>query len=88
MRLSHRLNFYIIHHIIDEKMKNKKMPKLKTRKAAKKRYKQIQNKKFMRRKAFKGHLLEKKSSKRKRDLTKTCVVSRPDTKAIREMLKI
>ncbi len=36
------------------------MPKLKVRKAAKKRYKTIPGKRFIRRKAFKGHILEKK----------------------------
>ena len=39
------------------------MPKLKVRKAAKKRYKVLGNKNFKRKKAFKGHILEKKSPK-------------------------
>ena len=62
------------------------MPKLKVRKAAKKRYKLIAEKRFIRRKAFKGHILEKKSPKQKRNLGKLVVVSKPDTKAIRKML--
>nr|YP_011004933.1 50S ribosomal protein L35 [Agarum clathratum]WAM61796.1 50S ribosomal protein L35 [Agarum clathratum] len=62
------------------------MPKLKTRKAAKKRYKLIAGKRFIRRKAFKGHLLEKKSAKQKRNLANTIIVSKSDTKAIRKML--
>lgn len=62
------------------------MPKFKTRKAAKKRYKTISEKRFMRRKAFKGHLLEKKSSKQKKNLGKSIIVSKQDTKAIRIML--
>lgn len=62
------------------------MPKLKVRKAAKKRYKQIGPKKFMRKKAFRGHLLEKKSPKRKRNLTNSIVVNNSDNKAIRKML--
>jgi large subunit ribosomal protein L35 len=62
------------------------MPKLKTRKAAQKRYKQIGEKKFVRRKAFKGHLLEKKSPKRKRNLSNSIVVNKSDVKAIRKML--
>nr|YP_011005074.1 50S ribosomal protein L35 [Analipus japonicus]WAM61937.1 50S ribosomal protein L35 [Analipus japonicus] len=62
------------------------MPKLKVRKAAKKRYKIIGEKKFIRRKAFKGHLLEKKSPKQKRNLKNKVVVSQGDTKAIRKML--
>lgn len=64
----------------------KVMPKLKVRKAAKKRYKMIAGKRFIRRKAFKGHILEKKSPKQKRNLSKLIVVNKPDTKAIRIML--
>nr|YP_011007319.1 50S ribosomal protein L35 [Scytothamnus australis]WAM64748.1 50S ribosomal protein L35 [Scytothamnus australis] len=62
------------------------MPKLKIRKSAKKRYKLIVGKRFIRKKAFKGHLLEKKSQKQKRNLSKSVVVSKSDTKAIRKML--
>ena len=62
------------------------MPKLKVRKAAKKRYKLIAGKRFIRRKAFKGHILEKKSPKQKRNLSKLIVVTKSDTKAIRKML--
>ena len=45
------------------------MPKLKVRKAAKKRYKPIAGKRFVRHKAFKGHLLEKKSPKQKKKVS-------------------
>ena len=62
------------------------MPKLKTRKAAKKRYKLISRKHFIRKKAFKAHLLTKKSSQRKRRLASTYLVSKADTKQIRTML--
>lgn len=62
------------------------MPKLKVRKAAKKRYKQIGPKKFLRKKAFKGHLLEKKSPKRKQNLSNSIVVKDSDRKAIQRML--
>lgn len=62
------------------------MTKFKIRKAAKKRYKQITNKKFIRKKAFKGHILEKKSSKRKRSLSKALLVSTGDLKSIQKML--
>lgn len=62
------------------------MPKLKVRKSAKKRYKLINGKKFVRKKAFKGHLLEKKSPKQKRNLSTQIVVSQSDMKAIRKML--
>jgi large subunit ribosomal protein L35 len=62
------------------------MTKLKVRKAAKKRYKQIGSKKFIRKKAFKGHILEKKSAKRKRNLSNSILVTPSDSKAIRRML--
>ena len=62
------------------------MPKLKTRKAASKRYKITGNQKFLRRHAFKGHLLMKKSNKQKRKLSQTICVNQNDTKAINLML--
>ena len=62
------------------------MPKLKVRNAAKKRYKQIGPKKFLYKKAFRGHILEKKSPKRKRNLRNSFVVDKTETKAIRRML--
>lgn len=62
------------------------MPKLKVRKAAKKRYKQIGPKKFLRKRAYKGHLLEKKSPKRKRNLSNSIIVVKGDNRAIRRML--
>ncbi len=46
------------------------MPKLKTHKGIKKRVKVTKSGKIKRRKAFRGHILTKKSSKRKRHLKK------------------
>ena len=62
------------------------MPKLKTRKAASKRYKLTGNGNFLRRHAFKGHLLMKKSNKQKRKLSQTICVSKNDIKSIQLML--
>jgi large subunit ribosomal protein L35 len=62
------------------------MPKLKTRKAASKRYKVTGNQNFLRRHAFKGHLLMKKSNRQKRKLSQIICVSTNDTKAIKIML--
>jgi len=62
------------------------MPKLKTRKAAAKRYKVTGNNNFLRRHAFKGHLLMKKSNKQKRKLSQMVCVNARDTKAIKLML--
>lgn len=62
------------------------MPKLKTRKAAAKRYKITGDDKFLRRHAFKGHLLRKKSNRQKRKLSQRLCVSISDSKAIALML--
>jgi large subunit ribosomal protein L35 len=62
------------------------MPKLKTRKAASKRYKVTGNNNFLRRHAYKGHLLMKKSKKQKRKLSQVLLVNENDTKAIKLML--
>ena len=62
------------------------MPKLKTRKSALKRYKVTGNSNFLRRHAFKGHLLMKKSNRQKRKLSQRLCVSVNDIKAIQLML--
>jgi large subunit ribosomal protein L35 len=62
------------------------MPKLKTRKAASKRYKVTGNSNFLRRHAYKGHLLMKKSNRQKRKLSQVILVNPSDVKAIKLML--
>ena len=62
------------------------MPKLKTRKAASKRYKMTGNSNFLRRHAFKGHLLMKKSNRQKRRLSQRLCVNQNDIKSIKLML--
>ena len=62
------------------------MPKLKTRKAASKRYKVTGSDHFLRRHAYKGHLLMKKSNRQKRKLSQLVLVNQRDTKAIKLML--
>ena len=62
------------------------MPKLKTRKAASKRYKRTGNNNFLRRHAYKGHLLMKKSNKQKRKLSQVTLVSERDVHTIKLML--
>jgi large subunit ribosomal protein L35 len=52
------------------------MPKLKTRKAASKRYKVTGSDNFLRRHAFKGHLLMKKSNRQKRKLSQIICVNK------------
>lgn len=62
------------------------MPKLKTRKSALKRYKKTGTGKFLRRHAYKGHLLMKKSNTQKRKLSQVICVSPNDSKPIKLML--
>jgi large subunit ribosomal protein L35 len=62
------------------------MPKLKTRKAALKRYKKTGTGNFLRRHAYKGHLLMKKSNVQKRRLSQRICVSLHDNKPIKLML--
>ena len=62
------------------------MPKLKTRKAALKRYKKTGSGNFLRRHAYKGHLLRKKSNTQKRRLSQTICVNASDSKSIKIML--
>ena len=62
------------------------MPKIKTSKSAKKRFKKTTNGLFLYKRAFKGHLLEHKSSKRKRFLSQRMVVFSGDAKALKSML--
>lgn len=62
------------------------MPKLKTRKAAAKRFRATGSGKIVRRKAFKNHILEKKTSKRKRNLSQMAVVNERDEQNVRFML--
>lgn len=62
------------------------MLKLKTRKAVSKRYKKTGTGNFLRRHAYKGHLLRKKSNSQKRKLSQTICVSVNDSKSIKLML--
>jgi len=62
------------------------MPKLKTRKAALKRYKKTGTGNFLRRHAYKGHLLMKKSNVQKRRLSQRICISLNDSKPIKLML--
>jgi large subunit ribosomal protein L35 len=58
------------------------MPKLKTNRSASKRYRITKNNKVIRKKAFKSHILEKKSPKQKRRLSDKAVCKKGDSKII------
>ena len=62
------------------------MPKLKTHKGAKKRFKVTGKKKVLHNKANKSHILTKKSAKRKRNLGKKDSISKADRGRIKAML--
>ena len=64
------------------------MPKMKTDRGAAKRFKITGTGKIMRRKAFRSHILEKKSSVRTRRLAKEAQVTGGDAKQIKKMLGI
>ncbi|KPL05277.1 MAG: 50S ribosomal protein L35 [candidate division Zixibacteria bacterium SM1_73] len=64
------------------------MPKIRTSKSAVKRFKKTAGGRFKRSKAFKGHLLTGKSSKRKRSLRKAGMVAKADQKRVKRLLAI
>ena len=61
------------------------MPKIKTNKAASKRFKKTGTGKLKRMKAYKNHILTKKSTKRKRNLRKATTT---DATNVKNMMKI
>ncbi|GGG98106.1 50S ribosomal protein L35 [Parapedobacter pyrenivorans] len=64
------------------------MPKVRTNSSAKKRFKLTGTGKIARKNAFKSHILTKKSTKRKRNLTQTSLVSEADMGNVKRMLAI
>jgi len=62
------------------------MLKLKTNRSANKRYRLTKNNKVLRKKAFKSHILEKKSPKQKRRLSNKVVCKKGDSKIITKYL--
>ena len=64
------------------------MPKVKTSRGAKKRFKLSGAGKLMRRHAMRSHNLEKKSSKRRRSFRKEQAVSGSDAKAVKKLLRL
>ncbi|MGC9967476.1 MAG: 50S ribosomal protein L35 [Syntrophobacteraceae bacterium] len=62
------------------------MPKMKTNRAAAKRFHITGTGKIVRAKAFKSHILTKKSPKRKRALRRDTVVNAINVRALRRMM--
>ena len=64
------------------------MPKMKTKSSAKKRFKITGSGKIKRKHAFKSHILTKKGTKQKRNLTKSGLVHESDVANIKQQLCI
>jgi large subunit ribosomal protein L35 len=62
------------------------MPKMKTKSGAKKRFAVTGSGKIKRKHAYKSHILTKKSTKRKRNLTYFTIVDKADEKNVRKMI--
>lgn len=62
------------------------MPKMKTVSSAKKRFTLTATGKIKRKHAFKRHILTKKTTKQKRNLTHDTVIAHSDVKLVRAML--
>ena len=64
------------------------MPKMKTKSSTKKRFKVTGSGKLKRKHAFKSHILTKKATKRKRNLTKDGFVDKADMPNIKLQLNM
>ncbi|MBQ8412242.1 MAG: 50S ribosomal protein L35 [Lachnospiraceae bacterium] len=62
------------------------MPKLKTKKAAAKRFKKTGTGELKRSKAYKSHILTKKTAKRKRNLRKAAMTDSTNSKVMKQIL--
>ncbi|MDD6327052.1 MAG: 50S ribosomal protein L35 [Lachnospiraceae bacterium] len=62
------------------------MPKLKTKKAAAKRFKKTGTGELKRHKAYKSHILTKKTTKRKRNLRKATMTDSTNSKVMKQIL--
>ena len=62
------------------------MPKLKTNRGAAKRFKKTGSGKYKRSSSHMNHILTKKSSKRKRKLRSSSLISQGDLKSVKKLL--
>lgn len=63
------------------------MPKMKSKSGAKKRFALTGTGKIKRKHAYKSHILTKKTTKRKRNLTYSTMVNKADEANVKEMLQ-
>jgi large subunit ribosomal protein L35 len=64
------------------------MPKMKSNRGAAKTFKKTGTGKYKRANAYKKHILTKKTTKRKRNLRHSTLVSKSDQKRVERMLKV
>ncbi len=64
------------------------MPKTKVKSSAKKRFSFTGTGKIKRKHAYKSHILTKKSTKRKRNLTHSALVEKTDVNNVKKLLKV
>ena len=64
------------------------MPKVKTKSGAKKRFTLTGTGKIKRKHAYKSHILTKKETKQKRNLTHVAILDKADKKRVKKMLNI
>ncbi|NMB33627.1 MAG: 50S ribosomal protein L35 [Clostridium sp.] len=62
------------------------MPKMKTHSSSKKRFKLTATGRVKRSKAYKTHILTKKTTKRKRNLRKSAIASKADAAVIKTLI--
>jgi large subunit ribosomal protein L35 len=62
------------------------MPKMKTHRGAAKRYRLTATGKVKRGKAFRSHILTKKTTKRKRNLRKTGYVDKTEARTVKQLI--
>ena len=75
-------------YFVQFQKRKSEMPKMKSNRGAAKRFKKTATGKFKRSRAFKAHLLTKKTSARKRRLRGSAMVSKSDTKRVKRLLSV
>lgn len=63
------------------------MPKMKSNRGAAKTFRKTASGRFKRQKAYKSHILTSKTTKRKRNLRKSTLVSKADEKRVSSMIQ-
>ena len=76
------------HTVNNNKLNNKKMPKVKTNSGAKKRFKLTGTGKIKRHHAYHSHILTKKTKKQKRNLQQAGLVETENMKQVRDLLNL